>query len=199
MSQHPGITYLQNFNDHDTGYQKKLASTLLTEKNIDLIFAQSDYVAQDVYKICKQTGLDKKIKIIGVDGLPIDTLGMGMVAKKILIATVLYPTGGQEAIITALKILEHKSYNKENPLATTIIDSSNVRIMRLQNDKMLAQQEDIDKRQKRIEEQIAITKNQTNIILTISITLGLALIMGSVLFFLFKGKQKNQCPACHTK
>jgi hypothetical protein len=116
---------------------------------------------------------------------------MGMVANKFLVATVLYPTGGQDAILTALKILEHKPYNKETLLATSIIDSSNVRIMKLQNDKMLAQQQDIDKRQRVIEEQIAITKNQTNIILTISITLGLALIMGSVLFFLFTGKQKN--------
>lgn len=190
ISQQPGITFLKKLEDHTVDYEKKLTATLLTEKNIDLIFAQSDYIARGVYNICKQTGLDKKIKIIGVDGLPIDTLGMGMVAKKNLVATVLYPTGGQEAIITALKILEHKPYKKENLLATTIIDSSNVRIMRQQHDKVMAQQEDIDIRQKKIEDQIAITKNQTNIILAISITLALALIMGSVLFYYLKENRK---------
>src|SRR5205085_11859318 len=140
--------YLKKLDDHAADYKNNLTTTLLTEKKIDLIFAQSDYIAVDVYKICKQTGLDKKIKIIGVDGLPIDSLGMGMVANKFLAATVLYPTGGQDAIITALKILEHKPFNKETLLATSIIDSSNVRIMKLQNDKMLAQQQDIDKRQR---------------------------------------------------
>ena len=136
ISQQSGINYLKIFDDHAANYQKDLANTLLTVKDIDLIFTQTDYIALDVYKICKQTGVEKKIKIIGVDGLPSDTLGMGMVANKLLAATVLYPTGGQEAIITALKILEHKPYNKENILATSIIDSANARIMKLQYDKL---------------------------------------------------------------
>ncbi len=190
ISQQPGINYLEKLEDHTVGYQKKLANTLLTEKNIDLIFAQSDYIALDVYKICKQTGVDKKIKIIGVDGLPLDSLGMGMVANKFLAATVLYPTGGQEAIITALKILEHKPYNKENLLATSIIDSTNVRIMRLQNDKLSALQNDIDRSQKKIENQAIITNNQTNIIYAISISLALALILGSILFYYLRENKK---------
>ncbi len=190
ISQQPGINYLKKFDDHAANYQKDLANTLLTVKDIDLIFAQTDYIALDVYKICKQTGVDKKIKIIGVDGLPSDTLGMGMVADKFLSATVLYPTGGQEAIITALKILEHKPYTKENVLATSIIDSANVRIMKLQYDKVLAQQEDIDKRQKKIEEQIVITRNKSNIIVAISIVLALALIMGTVLLYYLKENKK---------
>jgi signal transduction histidine kinase/AraC-like DNA-binding protein/ABC-type xylose transport system substrate-binding protein len=190
ISQEPGINYLKKFDDHAVNYKKDLANTLLTEKDIDLIFAQTDYIALDVYKICKQTGVDKKIKIIGVDGLPSDTLGMGMVANKFLAATVLYPTGGQEAIITAFKVLEHKPYNKENVLATSIIDSANVRIMKLQYDKVLAQQEDIDKRQKKIEEQIVITRNKSNIIVAISIILAFALIMGVVLFYYLRENRK---------
>lgn len=190
ISQQPGINYLKKFDDHAANYQKDLANTLLTVKDIDLIFTQTDYIALDVYKICKQIGVEKKIKIIGVDGLPSDTLGMGMVANKFLAATVLYPTGGQEAIITALKILEHKPYNKENILATSIIDSANVRIMKLQYDKVLAQQEDIDKRQKKIEEQLVITRNKSNIIVAISIILALALIMGTVLFYYLRENRK---------
>ncbi len=190
ISKHPGITYLKRLDDHTIDYEKQLTSTLLTEKNIDLIFAQTDYIALEVYKICKQTGFEKKIKIIGVDGLPLDTLGMGMVANKFLVATVLYPTGGKEAIITALKILENKPYKKENLLATSIIDSTNVRIMKLQNDKVVAQQQDIDKRQIKIEEQITITQNLTNIILVISVTLALALIFGGILFYYLKENKK---------
>ncbi len=30
-----------------------------TSQNIDLIFAQSDYIALDVYKICQQVGVEK--------------------------------------------------------------------------------------------------------------------------------------------
>lgn len=190
ISKNYGIHIVQTIQDHATDYEKGLENTLVSNTNINLIFAHTDYIARDVYRICKKTCVDNKIKIIGVDGLPMDSLGMGMVANKILAATVLYPTGGQEAIIAAMKILEHKSYNKENILATTIIDSSNVRIMKLQNDKVMSQQEDIDKRQKRIEEQITITKNQTNIILAISVTLALALIFGGILFYYLQENRK---------
>lgn len=183
ISKEPGIHYLKNLGYHTTDYQKDLANTLLAKKNIDLIFAQTDYIALDVYKICKQTGTHKKIKIIGVDGLPSDTLGMGMIANKFLAATVLYPTGGQEAIITSMSILKNQPFEKENILATSIIDSTNVRIMKLQYEKVSTQQQDIDKRQKKINEQIVITRNKSNIIIVISIVLALALIMGTILFY----------------
>jgi signal transduction histidine kinase/DNA-binding response OmpR family regulator/ABC-type xylose transport system substrate-binding protein len=190
VSKNPGIHLLKTIQDHAPNYESDLENTLLINRNISLIFAQTDYIALAVYRICKKTGTDKKIKIIGVDGLPIDSLGMGMVASNMLAATVLYPTGGQEAIVTALKILDHQSYSKENTLATTIIDSSNVRIMKLQNDKVTEQQADIDKRQKKIEEQILISKNQTDIILAISITLALALIFGGILFYYLQENKK---------
>jgi signal transduction histidine kinase/DNA-binding response OmpR family regulator len=190
ISQNKGINYLKKIDDHSPDYEKILENTLRTNNNIDLIFAHSDYIASFLYKFCKSLGLDKNYKIIGVDGLPVDTLGMGMVANKFISATVLYPTGGQEAIMTSLNILEKKPFRKENPLTTTVIDSTNVRIMMLQHEKMLAQEKDIDKRQKRIEEQIAITENQSNIIIAISISLALALVFGGILFYYLKENKK---------
>ena len=62
--------------------------------------------------------------------------------------------------------------------------------MRLQNEKVIAQQADIDKRQRRIEEQMIITKNQTNIILAISVTLALAMIFGGILFYYLQENKK---------
>ncbi len=190
ISQNKGINYLKIIDDQPPDFEKNLEQTLLHNNNIDLIFAQSDFIASSVYKVCKRLGVEKNFKIIGVDGLPVDTLGMGMVADKILVATVVYPTGGQEAIITAANILEKKPFNRETPLTTTIIDSTNVRIMMLQHEKMLAQEKDIDKRQKRIDEQIAITENQSNIIIAISISLALALIFGGILFYYLKENKK---------
>jgi signal transduction histidine kinase len=110
--------------------------------------------------------------------------------EGIIKATVLYPTGGGEAMQAAVNILENKSYQKQIKLATTIIDSANVRIMKLQNDKMLAQQNDIDRRQKKIEQQEVITKNQTSIIYAISISLALALIFGFILLYYLRENKK---------
>lgn len=192
LKKYPGIKYVTKVyeagDENPSG--EKLAQFLQSDSSIQLIFAQNDRLAFSASKVCKQTGLEKRIKIIGVDGLPGENGGIDLVEKRILEATILYPTGGEEAILTAVNISENHPYKKENRLMTTIIDSSNVRIMKLQNEKVLAQQEDIDKRQKKIEEQITITRNQTTIILIISITLALALIMGAVLFYYLKENKK---------
>jgi signal transduction histidine kinase/DNA-binding response OmpR family regulator len=125
-----------------------------------------------------------------VDGLSIEGMGMDMVASNQFKATVLYPTGGQEAIRTAIKILEKKPFKKENTLETTIIDSTNVKILQQQSKKVIEQQNEIDNRQLKINQQILISKNQTNIILAISITLAIALILSSVFYYLFKENKK---------
>lgn len=190
----PGINYISRFSGNWDKYPvetgKKFGENLLSLPKIQLIFAQNDRLAFGAAMECKKLGIDQQIKIIGVDGLSGENGGIDLVEKGIIKATILYPTGGKEAIETALDILNHKPYDREKALGTTIIDSTNVRIMRLQNEKVLSQQEDIDKRQKKIEEQIAITKNQTNIILAISITLVLALVMGAILFYYLKENRK---------
>src|SRR5688572_20974997 len=194
IKRYPGIKYASRFNgDWDkfpSEWDKQFTDKLKSLNDINLIFAQNDRLALAAYNVCKKLGLDQRIKIIGIDGLPGENGGIDLVEKGILKATILYPTGGEEAIQTAFNILENKPYQKETELSTTIIDSTNVRIMRLQNEKLLAQQEDIDERQKKIEEQIAITENQTNIILAISITLALALIFGGILFYYLQENKK---------
>ena len=194
IKRYPGIKYVSRFNgdwDKFPGeWDKQFTDKLKSLNDINLIFAQNDRLALAAYNVCKKLGLDQRIKIIGIDGLPGENGGIDLVEKGILKATILYPTGGEEAIQTAFNILENKPYQKETELSTTIIDSTNVRIMRLQNEKLLAQQEDIDERQKKIEEQIAITENQTNIILAISITLALALIFGGILFYYLQENKK---------
>ncbi|MGZ8559098.1 MAG: hybrid sensor histidine kinase/response regulator transcription factor [Chitinophagaceae bacterium] len=194
IKQYPGIKYVSRFSGDWDKFpeqsEKRFTDTLMSLNNIQLIFAQNDRLAFGASKVCKKLGIDQKVKIIGVDGLAGENGGIDLVEKGILKATILYPTGGEEAIQTAVNILENKPYKKETDLATTIIDSSNVRIMRLQNERVIAQQEDIDKGQKKIEEQIAITRNQTNIIVAISMALALALIFGGILFYYLEENKK---------
>lgn len=192
VQQYPGLKYKKRFDNYSTDAisDKNPVYEYLATTKTDLIYAQNDYMAYDVYRICDTLGIKNRIKIIGIDGLPLENAGLDMVANKAISATILYPTGGGEAILTAVNILEKKPFKKENQLFTTVIDSTNVRIMKLQNEKVLAQQADIDKRQRKIEEQILITKNQTNLILIISTTLALALIFGGILFYYLQENKK---------
>jgi signal transduction histidine kinase/DNA-binding response OmpR family regulator len=185
ISPYPGLKFIKKLDNLE-----KVEAELKTNPYLDLIYAQNDPMAMDSYNICKKLGIEKRIKIIGIDGLSIKDGGLDMVANKYISATVLYPTGGQEAILTAVNILENKPFEKENQLSTTIIDSTNIRITKLQNEKVLAQQKDIDRRQQKIEEQEMIRRNQNKIIFAISITLALALIMGAVLFYYLRENKK---------
>jgi len=184
ISRQKGIKYVSKIylEGDENPSNENLIQFLKSYPDIQIIFCQNDRLAFSSYLACKKVGLDKKISIIGVDGLPGKNGGIDLVEQGELKATILYPTGGEEAILTAVNILENKPYKKENPLMSTIIDSSNVRIMKLQNDKILSQQNDIDRRQKKIQQEEIITRNQTNIIYAISVSLALALIFGAILF-----------------
>ena len=187
ISKYPGIQFL---NKTDAGNRQEFDSIIKEAGNPDLIFAHNDPMAYEAYQNCLRLGIDKKVTIIGVDGLPVKGMGLDMVANKNIAATVLYPTGGKEAIVTALNILDHKPFKKENQLFTTVIDSSNVRLMKMQAEKLLSQQHDIEDRQKILDQQIMISHNQAMVIIVIAVTLSLALIFGGLSFYFLKENRK---------
>lgn len=192
IAKFPQIKFLKKLNTFSKvdGNEPEVERFLKEHAEVDLIYAQNDIMAYDAYKLYQKLHPGNKIKIIGIDGLASKGGGLDLVANQILSATVLYPNGGQEAIQTAVNILEGKPYKKENFLVTTIIDSVNVRVMQLQYAKMKEQQKDIDRRQAKIEQQEIISKNQTTIIVAISATLALALIFGGILFYFLRENKK---------
>jgi signal transduction histidine kinase/DNA-binding response OmpR family regulator len=191
ISQYPDILYKKRIENYTSETSNNSVFNYLTNnRDIDLIYAQNDFMANDIHKICEKLNLQNKIKIIGVDGLPLEGAGLDMVANKSIAATVLYPTGGQESIITAFNILQNKPYQKENQLYTTIIDSSNVRIMKLQGQKILAQQNDIERQQGILNEQIRIYKNQRTFNYILITALILMFIFGTTAFLSWKKNKK---------
>ncbi len=141
--------------------QDKLSAT-------DIVFAQNDPMALGAYEVYKKLGLEKNATFIGVDALSGTGGGIDLVAEKKLKATLLNPTGGEEAVQIAFKILNKETYSKENTLSTVVIDSTNVRIMQLQTDKINAQQRDIGNQKNVLLKQQKIQENQ-NIIINVFI------------------------------
>ena len=64
------------------------------------------------------------MKFVGIDALPQE--GVAYVRQGILDATFQYPTGGAEAIDTALKILHGETVPKDIVLGTRLFDKDNV-------------------------------------------------------------------------
>ena len=122
-----------------------LSEIIKRDIDVDAIFAFNDDYAVMARNVINQSINEDHILIIGIDGLPNAGGGIEMVEKGILSATLIYPTGGKEAIEIASKILHNEVFEKENLLSTTLVDRSNVDIIRKQFDKINSLQTDISK------------------------------------------------------
>lgn len=151
--------------------------------SINAIFAHNDGLAAEARNVLNRLHLSKTVKVIGVDALPGTDGGLQMVAEKVINASLLYPTGGKEAILTAFRILNHESYAKENILQSMVIDSSNVDLMKMQWSRISSQQRDIERQHSLLEEQKMIYKDQITILNIVFITLVLAIVFGGLAFY----------------
>ncbi len=164
VKQFPGIKVFSIDSD-DLGHPKPNFIELLDSlPNIDVVYAFNDDIAYNAWKIAKTKGLESKIKFIGVDGLNGPYGGIQLVQDRILEATVLYPTGGSEAIKLAMKIANKEIVPKNNKLNTILINSLNADIMSNQFDKITIQQSDIEQQQSVIRNQEEKYSSQSNLL-----------------------------------
>ncbi len=179
----------------DGGWRKNIAQAALQESDIDfssidLIYAHNDVMALAAHQFLREINYDKKIKILGVDGLPGPDGGIQMVVDGILDATFLYPTGGEEAIKTSLAILEGQFVAKNTRLETSVIDQSNARMMQLQGRKLLNQQADIERQSKLLFTQSEAMETQRFFTIVLSILSLLLFGLAGMVMYQLVSKQK---------
>jgi ribose transport system substrate-binding protein len=104
--------------------RKEMESALARFDKIDLVYAHNDPGAHGAYLAAKAAGREKEMVFVGIDALPQE--GVAYVAQGILDATFEYPTGGQEVIETALKILNGETVPKKITLGSRIFTKDNV-------------------------------------------------------------------------
>lgn len=104
--------------------RREMESALARFKDIDLVYAHNDPGAHGAYLAAKAAGREKEITFVGIDGLPQE--GQMYVRQSILSATFEYPTGGREAIETALKILKGEKVAKEMTLPSRVFTKEKI-------------------------------------------------------------------------
>jgi len=149
---------------------------------VGAIFAHNDNMALGARKVLNQFYPGKKIPIIGVDACLGDGGGLDMVYNKQITASLVYPTFGKEAILTALKILKGENFKKDNILSSIVIDSSNVRMMKMQAARISNQQKDITVQKKLLDEQRVVYKSQQAVLNVMVVLFVLALVLGGITF-----------------
>jgi len=158
-----------------TTLKAPLKAALLAHPEASLIFAHNDNMARSAAEVLQQLGLTKKVGIIGVDGLALD-----LVDRGVFKASLLYSPAGEDAIRTALKILNHQPFKRENKLSTVVIDSTNVGMMMQQRDKILTQQKDIELQHGLLRGLRATYASQRTVLYGLLATLLGALALGAV-------------------
>ncbi|SKB75585.1 ABC-type sugar transport system, substrate-binding protein, contains N-terminal xre family HTH domain [Parapedobacter luteus] len=159
----------------------------------DAIFAYNDQMALGVHQALSEETPFYSAKIMGVDALPGENNGMQFVSENILYASMLYPTGGKESVRTAMAILNGDAYQRDNILNTLVVDSSNVELMRLQTDKIISQQRDIDHQQALYATQQKIFSNQQRALHVLVVSLVLAVVFAGISFYALKANwEKNK-------
>jgi len=165
---------------------------------IDYVFAFNDIIALQAWEVAKRKGREKNIKFIGIDGLNDQNGGIQAVKDGKLTATILYPTGGSEAIKLAIKLANKEMVAKNNVLNTILIDSLNADIMSNQFDKVTQQQSNIETQQNVIKEQEKKYLTLYNLIKLLSFLLVLIVCLGLFsIYSMFSIKKKSlHCIKC---
>jgi ribose transport system substrate-binding protein len=104
--------------------RKEMESALARFNDIDVVFAHNDPGAHGAYLAFQADGREKKPLFVGIDALPQE--GVAYVRQGILDATFQYPTGGEEAIETALKVLAGERVPKKITLKSRSFTKENV-------------------------------------------------------------------------
>jgi len=151
------LTLLESIRGDETGIVEEsllnLYNSLQTEEVI-YIFAFNDQMAFEAWHLARNLNIENNFRFVGVDGLNGPDNGIDLVRKGILEATILYPTGGYEAVDLGIRVAKGESVPKINILPSTVIDRHNADIMKNQLDKIEEQQADLETQTKATREQI---------------------------------------------
>lgn len=171
-----------------------LKAILLQNPNVEYIFAHNDRMALSAWETAKTLGLEKKIKFIGVDALNSVNGGIELVKSGVLDGTILYPTGGNEALKLALKMYNKESISRNNILNTIVIDKNNAEIIENQMDKVDQQQLVIESQQDAIKVQEREYASQNNLVRLLSffLVIILSLTVYSIYSTISISKKKKQ-------
>lgn len=183
------VDVLENTTLNMADLSNKFPDMLRNHPEVNIIFGHTDLLAETAYKIAQEQGRAGDLFFIGIDGIPGTGQGIQAVEDGILDASMLYPTGGSDAIQLALGILNNLPYEKKNNLQTIVINSVNARILHNQMKKVNSLQQSIDEQMQGLESLKSIYQNQRIYIAVLLSSLLLTLVLGVFLWKSLRTKQ----------
>ena len=197
----PGISIVEHLSADWTeqGAFRTVDSLLSKPHNeFDCVFAHNDRMAMGARRAAEKHGLDlKHIKFCGIDAMPQNGGGMELVAEGTLFASYTYPTRGDEVMLLAMNILEGKKYNRENQLSSALVTRDNARVLLMQNDETMRQQDHLSTLRSRVDKAASDFNTQRIylLVLLVFVVLLIAVCAAAIYAFITRTRINQQLKA----
>ncbi|SFU46444.1 ABC-type sugar transport system, substrate-binding protein, contains N-terminal xre family HTH domain [Pustulibacterium marinum] len=158
---------------------------LKNHDDIEFVFAHNDRMAYGAWQEARKLGVEDKLKFIGVDGLNTPDGGVALVQKGVLQASILYPTGGNDALQLALDLVNEIPVENHKMLNTIVVNNINANILKHQMDRVDQQQGIIETQQSFLKEQ---QEKYTSLNMLLKILLALLIVIfGLAVYSIYSG------------
>ena len=132
----------------------RAVDSLLSRSRVafDCLFAHNDRMAMGARRAAARHGIDtSRIRFCGIDAMPQRGGGLQLVSDGTLFASYIYPTRGDEVMQLAMNILTHRPYRRENRLSSALVTRDNARVLLMQNDETVRQQDHLSALRSRVD------------------------------------------------
>ena len=201
----PGISIVEHLSADWTeqGAFRTVDSLLSKPHNeFDCVFAHNDRMAMGARRAAEKHGLNlKHIKFCGIDAMPQKGGGMELVDNGTLFASYTYPTRGDEVMLLAMNILEGKKYNRENQLSSALVTRDNARVLLMQNDETMRQQDHLSTLRSRVDKAASDFNTQRIylLVLLVFVVLLIAVCAAAIYAFITRTRINRQLKASMDK
>lgn len=197
----PGISIVEHLSADWTeqGAFRTVDSLLSKPHNeFDCVFAHNDRMAMGARRAAEKHGLNlEHIKFCGIDAMPQKGGGMELVENGTLFASYTYPTRGDEVMLLAMNILEGKKYNRENQLSSALVTRDNARVLLMQNDETIRQQDHLSTLRSRVDKAASDFNTQRIylLVLLVFVVLLIAVCAAAIYAFITRTRINQQLKA----
>ena len=170
------------------GGRAAMEQVLADGVQFDAVFGQNDRMARGAYEALE--GVDG-IPFFGVDAL---TDGLHDVIDGVLTATYLYPTRGDLVMELASHILSGEPFERENHLASALVDAHNAQMLLMQEEEIALQRSKVEEVNARLDAFLTELDSQ-RLVLWLLTALIVLLVAGSALilrYYLISRKLARQ-------
>ena len=189
MKEHGEVEYICKEADWTSDEAYRITKEQIESGRIpNAIFCHNDGMATGVYKAVVEKGVEEKIMILGIDGLPDE--GIEYVQLGHQVGSYVYPTHGELIVKLSLDILTGQPYERDNELLGMMVTPENADLMALNSNELIRQNKDLITIQDKLEDYFGLYNTQKKVLIGSSVAIVLLVVAFVMMWRAYVQKRK---------